>query len=145
MSNSIRLCSDLPIGQQSFGPACPVCLHEPVSIEDCRPNKALRTTVKVFVKKRNHEKQESARRRIAGNANNAPASATPAEEEGAPQVASRSQTAHPIDDNAFGSGANDTPTDTLDPNSINDDRNGRPAPLEAQQDIPRPSIEVSLK
>jgi len=39
-------------GQESLPEACPVCLHEPIKKEDCRPNKALRTTVRIFLKKK---------------------------------------------------------------------------------------------
>lgn len=44
--------SDRSLGQTSLPEACPVCLHEPIKKEDCRPNKALRTTVKVFLRKK---------------------------------------------------------------------------------------------
>lgn len=43
-------------GQSSLPQACPVCLHEPVKADDCRPNKALRTTIKVFLRKKGIER-----------------------------------------------------------------------------------------
>lgn len=51
-------------GQASLPQACPVCLHEPVKADDCRPNKALRTTIKVFLKKKGIER-EAARKQEA--------------------------------------------------------------------------------
>ncbi|KAI6885514.1 hypothetical protein KC334_g15821, partial [Hortaea werneckii] len=52
--DAIRLpCCDqslcLPCSQD-LGDACPVCQHTPVAAEDCKPNKALRTTIKAFLK-----------------------------------------------------------------------------------------------
>lgn len=44
-------------GQSSLPQACPVCLHEPVKADDCRPNKALRTTIKVFLRKKGIERE----------------------------------------------------------------------------------------
>ena len=46
---------------------CPICYHEPINAEDCRPNKALRQTIKIFLKKKaidrdNAKKQESIQR-----------------------------------------------------------------------------------
>ena len=54
------------LGQESLPQACPVCLHEPVIKDDCRPNKALRTTVKAFLKRKGIE-LETARKKEAGN------------------------------------------------------------------------------
>ncbi len=45
-------------GQGSLPQACPVCLHEPVSKDDCRPNKVLRTTIKAFLKRKGIERDE---------------------------------------------------------------------------------------
>ncbi|KAI9702446.1 MAG: hypothetical protein M1836_000926 [Candelina mexicana] len=60
--NAFRLpCCDQAICeacQASLPAVCPVCEHTPISAEDCKPNKALRTTVKVFLKQKSqkHEK-----------------------------------------------------------------------------------------
>ena len=51
-------------GQASLPVSCPVCLHEPIVPDDCRPNKALRTTIKVFLKKKVMER-ETARKKEA--------------------------------------------------------------------------------
>jgi hypothetical protein len=38
------------IGQSTLPSSCPVCEHNPVAGEDCKPNKSLRTTIKVFLR-----------------------------------------------------------------------------------------------
>lgn len=52
------------IGQASLPNTCPVCAHSPVSADLCKPNKALRTTLKAFLrteeKKREKERQSAA-------------------------------------------------------------------------------------
>lgn len=47
-------------GQSTLPTTCPVCEHSPVSAEDCKPHKALRTTIKVFL--RTEEKKREALR-----------------------------------------------------------------------------------
>jgi hypothetical protein len=47
-------------GQSTLPSSCPVCEHTPVSAEDCKPNKSLRTTIKVFL--RTEEKKREAAR-----------------------------------------------------------------------------------
>jgi hypothetical protein len=52
--NAFRLpCCEQPICetcQSNLSSSCPVCEHSPLSAEDCNPNKALRTTIKVFLR-----------------------------------------------------------------------------------------------
>src|SRR5438045_7081648 len=48
------------LGQSSLPSSCPVCEHTPVAAEDCKPNKSLRTTIKVFL--RTEEKKREDRR-----------------------------------------------------------------------------------
>lgn len=52
------------IGQASLSDTCPVCTHTPVSPDLCKPNKALRTTLKAFLrteeKKREKDRQSTA-------------------------------------------------------------------------------------
>lgn len=38
------------LGQSSLPESCPVCEHNPVSPDLCKPNKALRTTLKAFLR-----------------------------------------------------------------------------------------------
>ena len=49
------------LGQTSLTTTCPVCAHSPVSSDLCKPNKALRTTLKAFLrteeKKREKDRQ----------------------------------------------------------------------------------------
>jgi len=45
----------LPTGQTTLPDTCPVCMHSPLSADDCKPNKSLRLTVKAFLK--NEEKK----------------------------------------------------------------------------------------
>lgn len=40
--------------------SCPVCEHSPLSADDCKPHKALRTTIKVFLRTE-EKKRESSR------------------------------------------------------------------------------------
>ncbi|KAJ5489752.1 hypothetical protein N7539_004642 [Penicillium diatomitis] len=66
--NAFRLpCCDqsiCEICQTSLPDTCPVCAHYPVSADLCKPNKALRTTLKAFLrteeKKREKERQSAA-------------------------------------------------------------------------------------
>ncbi|OGE50046.1 hypothetical protein PENARI_c018G07042 [Penicillium arizonense] len=66
--NAFRLpCCDQSICepcQASLSDTCPVCAHTPVSPDVCKPNKALRTTLKAFLrteeKKREKDRQASA-------------------------------------------------------------------------------------
>lgn len=52
------------LGQASLSDTCPVCTHTPVSPDLCKPNKALRTTLKAFLrteeKKREKDRQSAA-------------------------------------------------------------------------------------
>lgn len=54
----------VPSGQASLPDTCSVCAHTPVSPDLCKPNKALRTTLKAFLrteeKKREKERQSAA-------------------------------------------------------------------------------------
>jgi len=45
----------LLLGQTTLPDTCPVCMHSPLSADDCKPNKSLRLTVKAFLK--NEEKK----------------------------------------------------------------------------------------
>lgn len=54
---------NLFLGQASLPETCPVCAHTPLSSDLCKPNKALRTTLKAFLrteeKKREKERQSA--------------------------------------------------------------------------------------
>jgi len=38
------------VGQSTLPSSCPVCEHAPLSADDCKPHKNLRTTIRVFLK-----------------------------------------------------------------------------------------------
>ena len=63
-------------GQASLPQACPVCLHEPVKGDDCRPNKALRTTIKVFLRKKGIEREAAQKKESANAVVNVPSTPT---------------------------------------------------------------------
>ncbi|KAJ5777611.1 hypothetical protein N7520_000857 [Penicillium odoratum] len=82
--NAFRLpCCDQSICetcQSSLVDTCPVCAHTPVSPDLCKPNKALRTTLKAYL--RTEEKKREKERQAA--AASTPAVSTPAESENVP-------------------------------------------------------------
>ena len=51
-------------GHATLPSTCPVCEHSPVSAADCKPNKSLRTTIKVFLRTE-EKKRETARSKEA--------------------------------------------------------------------------------
>lgn len=138
-------------GQASQPEACPICLHEPVNVNDCKPNKALRTTIKVFLRKKVMERETAEKKKkaaekaaavlatpitplpnetlaaLAGQPSQIPAAG--ASEVGTPAVSEVKQSS------PSASQAAETP-------------NGPPAakelgiPTEAQKDVPQMSIEV---
>lgn len=63
----------LALGQASLSNTCPVCTHTPVAPDLCKPNKALRTTLKAFLRTE-EKKRERDRQSVA-----TPANATPAD------------------------------------------------------------------
>lgn len=63
----------LALGQASLSNTCPVCTHTPVAPDLCKPNKALRTTLKAFLRTE-EKKRERDRQSVA-----TPSNATPAD------------------------------------------------------------------
>ncbi|KAL9125751.1 MAG: hypothetical protein Q9217_005098, partial [Psora testacea] len=63
--------------QANLQQSCPICFHEPVNADDCRPNKALRQTVKIFLKKKIIDKENARKKEILEKAG-AATPATPA-------------------------------------------------------------------
>jgi hypothetical protein len=76
--------SNLPIGQfltefsgqTSLPDTCPVCAHTPISPDLCKPNKALRTTLKAFLRTEEKKREKERQAALPAPANDAP----PAEE-----------------------------------------------------------------
>ncbi len=132
--------ANVPSGQSTLPSSCPVCEHTPVAAEDCKPNKSLRTTIKVFL--RTEEKKREALRvkeaKEATPATSVDAASTPvdilAPADAEPKDHTQETTAEV---NA------ETPTveeqiDESPPNPADAEQT-----TQAQQDIPQPSIEVS--
>ena len=134
-------------GQASLPEACPVCFHEPVKADDCRPNKALRTTIKVFLKKKIVEREAANKKRLAAEK----AAATPA-----PHVSEETSARRPSLN--LGASVVDAPTSAATeakPTSLDTSRApyfpkefletaNVGTPTEAQKDVPQQSIEVSF-
>ena len=45
--------------QSTLPSSCPVCEHSPLSADDCKPHKALRTTIKVFLRTEEKKRESS--------------------------------------------------------------------------------------
>lgn len=133
-------------GQASLPQACPVCLHEPVKADDCRPNKALRTTIKVFLKKKGIER-EAARKQEAVEK----VAATPTNT-ATPQIDATSDITHIQVSTAPASKNFESKIDgPMQPGDRLQKINSSKAssahltlPNADQKDIPRPSIEVNF-
>jgi hypothetical protein len=127
--------SNNEVGQSTLPSSCPVCEHTPVAAEDCKPNKSLRTTIKVFL--RTEEKKREALR-IKEEKNTPPN--TPALPEPTPIEQTPIIEGTPIEQlvsaevkteaEASVGGANETLPDAEQT-------------TQAEQDIPQQSIEVS--
>lgn len=135
-ASSVRLQLLMPAaGQSTLPSSCPVCEHTPVSAEDCKPNKSLRTTIKVFL--RTEEKKREAARLKEAKAS-PPATPfvveTPAPVE--PTTAEISKDAPPAEVKAEEA----TSAEQIEQTSA------KPADEDsaAQQDIPQQSIEVRI-
>lgn len=71
---ALALTLTLNPGQVTLPDNCPVCAHTPLSSDLCKPNKALRTTLKAFL--RTEEKKREKDRQSATPATAATATAT---------------------------------------------------------------------
>ncbi len=141
--------TDLSIGQQSLDDACPICLHEPVKGDDCKINKALRNTIKAFLRKKGIERDQALKKELASRAPATPA--TPDNitlNETSNHEASRASAA--VAENPAGLKAQ-PPPDACEISMVSKSADGleqkpdeRGSPSEAQMDIPRPSIEVGI-
>ncbi|KAK1046063.1 hypothetical protein LTR33_015117, partial [Friedmanniomyces endolithicus] len=52
-------------GSLDLSEACPVCQHAPVSGDDCKPNKNLRTTISAYIKTEQNKRQKAQREKDA--------------------------------------------------------------------------------
>lgn len=136
-------------GQASLPEACPVCYHEPVKPDDCRPNKALRTTVKVFLKKKVVERENAEKKRIAAE-KAAATPATPLLEETPASRQNQIPSVAPDASTPATSGAVEAKRMSRDvsqrpqtPNNVIKEP-GPATPTEAQKDVPQMSVEVRI-
>jgi hypothetical protein len=125
----------MKIGQSTLPSSCPVCEHTPVAAADCKPNKSLRTTIKVFL--RTEEKKREALRLKDGK--NTPPD-TPTLPEPTPveqtQVVEEVATEQPTStEYKPGAAPSARKVDEVFPNVKQ--------VTQAEQDIPQQSIEVS--
>ena len=137
----------IPSGQASLPQACPVCLHEPVKSDDCRPNKALRTTIKVFLRKKGVERENARKKEMVDRAAAAPATpATPLAVETPapkpPQTPVEPIPATAPEGNDVKQGSRPASQVPLVSNNLASIAHDSAVPTEAQKDIPQMSIEV---
>jgi len=135
--------ADLEQGQTSLPEACPVCAHEPVKAELCKPNKALRTTIKVFL--RTEEKKRETQK---GKEQAELASQTPVAPVAVKEPVADGALNSEVEGIKTGNAEVEHPDEPLkaehtDPGASADI--GAQASVEAQMDIPRPSVEVSFE
>jgi hypothetical protein len=137
-------CTDL-IGQSSLPSACPVCEHTPVAAEDCKPNKSLRTTIKVFLRTEEKKREDRRLKDIKNSPVATPATPVTPVEPAATQAIAVEPAVAPA------SGAKDEgpvaevseSNEKYESDSASKDA-GEELSLEAQKDIPQPSIEVII-
>ena len=72
----------LPSGQSSLPESCPVCEHNPVSPDLCKPNKALRTTLKAFLRTEEKKREKDRPSTIPAVTTAPPAPNVPVETQG---------------------------------------------------------------
>ena len=115
--------------------------------DDCRPNKALRTTIKVFLKKKVMERETARKKETVEKVSATPAPpATPLTD----QTSALQPTETPATDSLSAvvdsSGAKQGSRDVSQTSQIQDDAGSKTeesaVPTEAQKDIPQDSIEV---
>jgi hypothetical protein len=132
-------------GQSALPSSCPVCEHTPLAAEDCKPHKSLRTTIKVFL--RTEEKKREALR-LKELKNTPPVTPPVFVEIPAPSVAIPESTP------TLSQGVTaETPKITTVHSSTAVEQSGEELAsggaeleesIDAQQDVPQPSIEVSV-
>jgi hypothetical protein len=135
-------CTDQP-GQSSLPSSCPVCEHTPVAAEDCKPNKSLRTTIKVFL--RTEEKKREDRR--LKDIKNSPVVAevtpmTPVELVATPTIPLEPAPASASDVQDQGAAIEASVPEPQQEAGLQNNATEDDFSIEAQKDIPQPSIEA---
>ena len=149
MLNNLLMKLTCALGQASLPVACPVCLHEPMVPDDCRPNKALRTTIKVFLKKKVMERETARKKEAVDKVSATPAPpATPLPDQINAQQAFETPALPSIPAIIDNSNANHGSRDVSQtPHALDEagSKTEEPViPTDAQKDIPQESIEVKL-
>jgi hypothetical protein len=131
MENHLSWLTFHEIGHSTLPSSCPVCEHTPVAAADCKPNKSLRTTIKVFL--RTEEKKREASRSKDESPPETPVetAATPIEVT-APIKELVKEERDLTDNVAEVNGSSLRVEDSL----------SAPKPIEDPQDVPQQSIEV---
>ena len=145
---SVQRVPNSSIGQQSLDDSCPICLHEPVKADDCKINKALRNTIKAFLRKKVIERDQALKQELASRAPATPATPENTNTNGASDNDAPRISAAP----AAGSAEQHVvpPSRSREASEISKpadgpehETDGQKLSSDAQMDIPRPSIEVS--
>ncbi|KAL8685462.1 MAG: hypothetical protein Q9218_007745, partial [Villophora microphyllina] len=130
--------------QTSLPDACPICLHSPVKADDCRPVKALRMTIKAFLKKIMTEREKAQKKQTADTPSNTPVavqadntSERPAS--AAPHAKPVTEAHRPSDAASASLEASTGPSADISKPS----EEGGHMPTEAQKDVPHQSIEAT--
>ncbi|CAG8958150.1 hypothetical protein HYFRA_00000499 [Hymenoscyphus fraxineus] len=119
--------------QSTLPSSCPVCEHTPVSAEDCKPNKALRTTIKIFLRTEEKKREVLRQKEVKDTP-----PATPLEPEPIP-IETVAVTESIVDESKVLEPENTEAEPQVDGplvNPVNEERTDQ-----AQQDIPQASIE----
>lgn len=120
--------------------SCPVCEHTPVAAEDCKPNKSLRTTIRVFL--RTEEKKREALR-VKDQKDTPPATPLEVETPVIPTPALEENSAPELKAETSVEPTAEVPNVEAPIEHAGVDANaGENLPTEAEKDIPHQSIEV---
>ncbi|KAL8735182.1 MAG: hypothetical protein Q9166_001058 [cf. Caloplaca sp. 2 TL-2023] len=121
--------------QSSLPQACPICLHEPVKAEDCRPNKTLRMTIRAFLKKLATEREKAQKKQSVDKVTATPAKIATETSESAPSTApnttSDAQSSHESNGAQASQEVSGTSTSADHPKPSTE---GESLPTEAQKD-----------
>ena len=117
--------------------------------DDCRPNKALRTTIKVFLKKKVMERETARKKEAVEKVSATPAPpATPLPDQTSAPQAPETLVPAPLSVVVDSSGAKQGSRDVSQTPQTQDDAGSKTeesaVPTEAQKDIPQDSIEVKV-
>ena len=125
-----------------------MCLHEPISKDDCRPNKALRTTVKAFLKRKGIELEAAKKKEMKNAMATDPDIVSPTAKDLSHEKPREQTLSEKAGGNQVGEG--DAKLEKEDLAASAGDGSGPhgapPRPggsVDAQRDIPQKSIEVS--